>query len=128
MAAEYTLTRTRIRAGQYEGVLTTAARRKTAPKIELTLLGTVIATATVTEEAKVAKTWKVQIKIPAIAITDGVQTFAVREAGATLALDSFAIIAGEALQDDFRSEIALLRAELDILKQAFRQHCNETKA
>jgi len=124
---EFRLTRTRIRAGQYEGILTNTARRKTAPAIDVALFGTVLTTATVTADSKEPKQWKVQVKNPSIAISDGVQTFSIRETVTGNVLDSFAIIAGEALQDDFRADIALLRAELDMLKQAFRAHCNETK-
>ena len=35
-------------------------------------------------------------------------------------------IAGEAVSDDLRAEVELLRAELDMLKRAFRRHCLET--
>ena len=35
-------------------------------------------------------------------------------------------LAGEALAHDIRAEIDLLRAELDMLKRAFRRHCLET--
>jgi len=124
--AEFKLTRTRIRAGQYEGVLTTKARRKTPPKLDASLLGTVLTSATVSADSNDPKKWKVRVNIPAIAISDGVQTFTIQIAAGGEALDSFAIIAGEALQDDFRADIALLRAELEMLKQAFRAHCNET--
>jgi len=41
-------------------------------------------------------------------------------------LGSFTVIAGEALGDDIRAEMDLLRAELDMLKRAFRRHCLET--
>ena len=37
------------------------------------------------------------------------------------------LLAGEALGDDIRAEVALLRAELDMLKRAFRRHCLETE-
>ena len=36
------------------------------------------------------------------------------------------LVAGEALAHDLRAEIDLLRAELDMLKRAFRRHCLET--
>jgi outer membrane protein assembly factor BamA len=36
------------------------------------------------------------------------------------------LIAGEALGDDIRVEVELLRDELDMLKRAFRRHCVET--
>ena len=41
-------------------------------------------------------------------------------------LDSISIITGEVLSDDIRAEMNLLRAELDMLKKAFRRHCIET--
>ena len=36
------------------------------------------------------------------------------------------LIADEALGDDIRAEMDLLRAELDMLKRAFRRHSRET--
>ena len=36
------------------------------------------------------------------------------------------IVTGVAMEDDVRAEIDLLRAELDMLKRAFRRHCLET--
>jgi len=41
-------------------------------------------------------------------------------------LNSFSIISGTPLDDDIRVEMDLLRAELDMLKKAFRRHCLET--
>ena len=64
--------------------------------------------------------------MPQEAICDGVQTFAIREAASDEVLGSFTLIAGEALGDDLRAEVSLLRAELDMLKRAFRRHCLET--
>jgi hypothetical protein len=39
---------------------------------------------------------------------------------------AFAIVTGEPLDDDIRAELDLLRAELEMLKRAFRRHCLET--
>jgi hypothetical protein len=64
---------------------------------------------------------RISVPVPAALISDGVQTFVVEDsAGRVLA--SFAILAGDVLAHDLRAEIALLRAELDILKSAFRKH------
>ncbi|WP_108813601.1 hypothetical protein [Loktanella sp. Alg231-35] len=68
--------------------------------------------------------WLVQVPIPAELISDGVQTVLIKDQ-AEDTLGSFAILAGQVLAQDLRAEIALLRAELDMLKQSFRQHCNE---
>ena len=70
--------------------------------------------------------WLLKVPVPPSAICDGVQTFLVQEAGSGERLGSFSLIAGEALGDDIRAEMDLLRAELDMLKRAFRRHCLET--
>ena len=41
-------------------------------------------------------------------------------------LASFTLVAGVPLEEDLRAEISLLRAELDLLKKAFRRHVTET--
>ena len=41
-------------------------------------------------------------------------------------LDRITLMAGAALDEDIRAEIALLRDELELLKSAFRRHCAET--
>jgi hypothetical protein len=59
-------------------------------------------------------------------IGDGAQTFLIFDKDTGETLDSFTIIAGDAVSDDIRAEVALLRAELDLVKRAFRRHCVET--
>ena len=59
-------------------------------------------------------------------IADGVQTFLIRDHATGETLESFAVIAGEALSHDIRAEMTLLREELDMLKRAFRRHWLET--
>ncbi len=66
----------------------------------------------------------VKVPIPAEVLSEGVQTLLVRHGSETLA--HFTIITGVAMEDDVRAEIDLLRAELDMLKRAFRRHCLET--
>jgi len=70
--------------------------------------------------------WLLQVPIPAAAIADGVQVFVISDATDGAKLGNFTLIAGEALGDDIRAEVELLRAELDMLKRAFRRHCVET--
>lgn len=72
--------------------------------------------------------WPVSVPIPSALLSDGVQTFVVRETATGLALGHFTIVTGAPLEDDIRAEIELLRAELDMLKKAFRRHCVETAA
>ena len=50
----------------------------------------------------------------------------IRDRKEDVVLGSFSIVAGDALAEDIRAELTLLRAELDMLKKAFRRHCVET--
>jgi len=68
--------------------------------------------------------WSVRVPVPPETLSDGVQTYVV-QAGDDV-IGRFAIAAGSALDDDIRAEVDLLRAELDMLKSAFRRHCVET--
>lgn len=70
--------------------------------------------------------WAVQLPIPPHCLNDGIQTFIIREIGSAITLAHFAIAAGTAIGDDIFAELDLLRAELDLLKRAFRRHCVET--
>lgn len=121
------LTKTRIQAGVYEGVLTSEPRTSTAPKLHASLGGRALERqVTIEPDAAQDGAWTVRLHVPTEALTDGVQSFviAAEETGETL--DSFTILTGEPLEGDLRAEIDLLRAELDMLKKAFRRHCVET--
>ena len=71
--------------------------------------------------------WLVEVPVPIEAIGDGAHTFLIRDAASEALLESFTLIAGEVLGDDIRAELSLLRAELDMVKRAFRRHCLETQ-
>lgn len=119
------LTRTRLFEGVWEGVLTADAAQQGLPSIVVTHLDRPLDGVELTED-RAAGHWLVRVPVPAHLLSDGVQSFVISDAATGARLDSFAILAGEALGDDIRAEIALLRAELDMLKRAFRRHCNET--
>ena len=120
---EKRLTKTRIRAGVWEGVLSGG---ETAPKLEVWLLEQAVPGVVVEPVTGRAGEWAVRVPIPAQVLTEGVQTFLIREAGSTETLAHFTIITGVAMEDDMRAEVDLLRQELDMLKRAFRRHCLET--
>jgi hypothetical protein len=90
------------------------------PRLAVTYLGQPLDTVAVTPEGDGA--WRVRVAVPPAAISDGVQTFLVTDADRGDILTSFNLVAGEPLAEDLRAEIALLRAELEMLKQAFRRH------
>lgn len=125
MADDITLTKLRLIEGVWNGVLTRKGADNWQPDIEVTHLDYPVDGVEVTED-RVEECWHVKVPIPADRIADGVQTFVIRDRRSDAVLGSFSIVAGDALAEDIRAEMSLLRAELDMLKKAFRRHCVET--
>ncbi|MDX1781921.1 MAG: hypothetical protein R3256_11445 [Thalassovita sp.] len=123
--SELTLTKTRLFEGVWEGVLTTGAKDRNPPRVEVTHLEKPLPGVDLTAAPEQGQ-WVLRVPIPVEALSDGMQTFLIRDAESGEKLDSFVILAGEALADDIRAEVSLLREELDMLKRAFRRHCLET--
>lgn len=119
------LTKTRIRAGVWEGVLTGAPGE---PVLDVLHLEQPIAGITLAPIADRPGDLLVRVPIPANLLSEGVQTFLIRDRTTGEKLNHFTIITGVAMEDDLRAEVDLLRAELDMLKRAFRRHCLETAA
>lgn len=117
------LTRTRVLAGVWEGILTGA---RAAPALEALLRGRPVEGLSVTALAGEPGRWAVRLPIPAEALSDGVETLLIRDRATGETLGRVAVAAGAAADADLRSEIALLRAELDLLKAAFRRHVRDT--
>ena len=123
--SDIVLTKTRLIQGVWEGVLSGGPGGTWQPKIEVTHLERPLQGVEVTEDREL-RHWMIRVPVPAALIADGVQTFLIRNAESGETLQSFAILAGEALAEDIRAEMNLLREELDMLKRAFRRHCVET--
>ena len=70
--------------------------------------------------------WHLSFKLETEHLSSGVQTFLFVTADTKETIGSFPIVSGDALAQDQRAEIDLLRAELDMFKRVFRQHCNDT--
>ncbi|MCO4847405.1 MAG: hypothetical protein KC448_05460 [Yoonia sp.] len=118
-----TLTKTRMIAGVWEGIF--AGVNDVPPQIVVTHQGEQVDGALVKKAAQ-SDDWVAQVPIPAHLLSDGVQTFVISAVESGETLNSFTLLAGEALAEDIREEMALLREELDMLKSAFRRHCVET--
>mmetsp|Transcript_27281 Transcript_27281/g.50004 ORF Transcript_27281/g.50004 Transcript_27281/m.50004 type:complete len:124 (+) Transcript_27281:3281-3652(+) len=118
-----TLTPIRMRHGIWQGLIQQSGSG--VPQIKVTHLDKVVADIKLTENEAEGH-WLLQVPIPQDAIADGVQVFVITDAIEDEKLGQFTLIAGEALGDDIRAEVELLRAELDMLKRAFRRHCVET--
>lgn len=122
--SRFELTKTVLRQGVWHGVLTAKDGAET-PQITVSHQGTEFTEVTLTA-AEAAGEWHLSIPIPAEVIADGVQTLLITEQTSGAQLGHVTLIADEALGDDIRAEMDLLRAELDMLKRAFRCHCRET--
>lgn len=121
--ANLVLTKTRIQAGVWEGVLTGAA---TPPDIVVTHNTQEVEGARLADDPENEGQFRVFVPIPAELLSEGVQTFLISNKADGERLASFTIVTGQPLDEDFRAEMELLRAELDMLKRAFRRHCVET--
>lgn len=117
------LTKTRIRAGVWEGVLTGTLLEPVLEVLHLEIAVPGVIVAAVPDRAG---EWLVRVPIPVNLLTEGVQTFLIQDKATGARLEHFTIITGVAMEDDMRAEVDLLRAELDMLKRAFRRHCLET--
>jgi hypothetical protein len=120
MGAE--LIESRIAAGRWTGLVQTVANP--APDFAVTCEGRVLPGLVVTQVS--AGVLRLELPLPADVVVDGLQVFLVGLAGAGAPLGRFVLFAGQPAEGDMMAEIALLRAELDLLKAAFRRHCRET--
>lgn len=121
--SETRLTKTRIRAGVWEGVLRTD---EADIALDVVLQGRNIEGVTKTAIEGRPGEWAIRVPIQAEHLSEGVQTYLIRNATKPETLAHFTIITGVAMEDDLLAEVDLLRQELDMLKRAFRRHCLET--
>ncbi len=114
------LMETRIRAGVWEGVLT---GMRDLPKLLVMHLEKPVSGVETTPLADRPGDWAVRVPIPMETLSDGVMTYLILDAATEARLAQFTVIAGVHADADIRAEVDLLRAELDLLKRAFRRHC-----
>jgi hypothetical protein len=107
-----------LEAGRYRGEL--VAPHDTG--IEAVHHGRVVAAARLTRTTEDAERVFVSVDLPSEILSDGVQVVALRSTVTGAVLDRITLLAGDALDEDLRAEVGLLRAELEMLKRAFRQH------
>ena len=117
------LTKTRMLEGMWQGTITGSGETK--PDIAVTHGNADI------PDFKLAKSdtadrWSLSIPVPATAIADGIQVILVTDNEAGQKIGDIVIIGDEVTNIDQRAELELLRAELEMLKRAFRRHCVET--
>ncbi|WP_170401606.1 hypothetical protein [Ruegeria arenilitoris] len=108
------LTHIRFENGLWQGHL----QADSEPRIEVRYLGENL------EDVRVSATedgWTLTVPVPVAALSDGVHCFVLVDAATSEKIGDFTIIAGSPAADDLRAEVELLRAELDMLKRAFRR-------
>lgn len=123
--SDLSLTKTLMRNGVWEGIITSATNAETRPDIEVMYLDQPLEQIELGDGPDKGQ-WTLKVFIPSHAIADGVQTFVIYDCAEDNKLAHFSLVAGDPLAQDLRAEIELLRAELDMLKRAFRRHCLET--
>ncbi len=122
MADKMVLTKTRLIGGVWEGILTGAGSEE--PVLTLRHDGGALPGLTLSPMENDA--WHVRAPIPVDRISDDLQSFIITAADDVTVLAQFIVFAGETVDDDLRTDVDLLRAELDLLKRAFRKHCSDT--
>ncbi len=123
---EAKLTKTRFHGGVWEGLLVDDPEAEVAPLVEVTHNEEPLEDVALTPDPARTGSWHLRFSIPATLLSEGVQTFLIRDLRDDRQLGSFSVLTGLPLEDDLRQEVDLLRAELDMLKRAFRRHCVET--
>ncbi|WP_299949041.1 hypothetical protein [uncultured Ruegeria sp.] len=108
------LTPIRFENAVWEGHLTS----ETALQVEVLYLGEPLPDVELTPDED---GWDLRIPVPLSIMTEGVHCILIRDVATNQKLGDFTIIAGSPAADDLRAEVALLRAELDMLKRAFRR-------
>lgn len=117
------LTKTRLLEGMWQGIITGSGDTK--PDIAVTHGNADVPDFTLAK-SDTADRWSLTIPVPASAIADGIQVIVVTDNDAGQKIGDVVIIGDEVTNIDQRAELELLRAELDMLKRAFRRHCVET--
>ncbi len=117
------LTRIGLQGGRYEGVMVSP---ELPPVIEAVHRERVIGTAEVSP-AEGDDRFRVVFELPGSVVSDGVQVVSLRSAVDGEVLDRITLMAGSAIEEDVRAELALVRDELEMLKRVFRRHCAETE-
>ena len=121
--AKLSLEENRVQAGVWQGLVTAPGRGPRPPVIEVSHMGTALPGVALAPVAGASESWMVRVPVPSELLCDGLQIFLVRDAETDETVGHFSIVTGEAVARDLVVEIDLLRAELDMLKRAFRRHC-----
>lgn len=120
--SDVTLVPVRFHAGHWEGELHRADDSVTeAPDLIALHQGEEVAGLHVVAKPGDSGIWTVRFAVPMHLLHDGLQTFlfCMRDGGEKLG--DCVILTGSPLSEDIRAEVALLRAELELMKRVLRR-------
>lgn len=124
---EFRLTKSAVRAGVWNGhAIREDGADEPAPSLSAWHLEARLSDPEIVPVKDKPGLWSVSLAIPASILGEGVQTILIRDEASGETVESISLVTGEPLEQDIRAEVDLLRAELDMLKRAFRRHCVET--
>ncbi|MEM8629874.1 MAG: hypothetical protein AAGF74_01430 [Pseudomonadota bacterium] len=95
------------------------------PRLVATCLGRELSAPVIVEAGEAPGFWHAQLALPMALLEEGMRTVLITQEGESEVLAHFAVMAGAPFDSDLKAEVDLLRAELDLLKRAFRRHCSE---
>jgi hypothetical protein len=119
------LTKTTFSEGLWSGVLE-GVTGSDVPDLSVGNHDRTLSDVTVEKEAD-RESWIVRIPVPSNAIGDHGELFLISDRSTGAKLGSFAVYTDATLGLSLKTEVDLLRAELDMLKRAFRRHCSEAE-
>ena len=113
-----------LNRGVLRGTLSTSEEDPNPPEIEFCVDGDVIGKAEVSAKGE---GFEISAKLPAEVLSDGVTTVVFRRCSDHSVLGAYPIRAGESLNADVVTDLAVLRAEFDALKAAFLADAHDPK-
>ncbi len=125
MPAPDTLTKSRLSDGVWEAVLTLGREFASPPTVRALYRGRALDGLEMRPDDRPGR-FVLRLELPVEVLSDGAHVIHFMDVDADRILATETILAGDTLAEDIRAEIELLRAELDMLKRAFRRHCVET--
>lgn len=117
--------RSELSGGVWRGLIAYGTAKQ--PQFEISHNGTPLPDLTVSMAEGVPGSWHLSAPIPPDTISDGVQVYVISDRADKRTLGQFTLIAGDAMSDTLSAQVALLRAELEMLKRALRRHLSETE-
>jgi len=117
----------RLKAGVWRAVVLSEVKLDHPPSLAVMHEGNV-QSAVVVEVGPdgAGQQWLLTFAVPSECLSDGTQLFIVSDTVRDEAIGQFTIQCGPTTEGELAADVELLRAELDLLKRAFRRHCTNT--